>query len=137
MLSILFLLITILTALTQTSTAQFLSMQELQGKKVVLSDEQQAVIDAKSDVDLHFNNVRWFTIGCLFPIVGPMISQSNQKSIPSARLMGKTPEYIAFYTDNYIIEMKKKRYTWSVGGCVLGGAVYGSVIIWSVFRYIE
>lgn len=88
---------------------------------VSLSDEKQALADAKRDVKIHINKTLWFTAGCFFPIFGPAFSQRNQRTFPIARTLGKSPEYIAFYTDAYKIEMKKQRYNWSLYGCILGG----------------
>ena len=85
------------------------------------SEETNAVADAKRDVKAHINKTLWFTAGCFFPLIGPAYSQQNQKSVPSARILGKSPEYVAYYTDNYKIEMKKQRYNWALVGCIVGG----------------
>lgn len=87
------------------------------------SDEAQAIADAKKDAKAHFNPTLWFTTGCFLPIIGPIISQREMKSIPAARTLGKSAQYVAFYIDSYEIYMKKQRYNWALGGCILGGLV--------------
>lgn len=87
------------------------------------SDEAQAISDAKKDVKAHFNQTLWFTTGCFLPIVGPLVSQRDIKSIPAARTLGKSPQYVAFYIDYYEIYMKKHRYNWALAGCIVGGLV--------------
>lgn len=87
------------------------------------SDEIQAIADAKKDVKAHFNQTLWFTTGCFLPIIGPLMSQREIKSIPAARTLGKSSQYVAFYIDYYEIYMKKQRYNWALGGCIVGGLV--------------
>ena len=85
------------------------------------SDEALAIADAKKDVKAHFNQTLWFTTGCFLPIIGPFVSQRDIKSIPAARTLGKSPQYVAFYIDYYEIYMKKQRYNWALTGCIVGG----------------
>ena len=87
------------------------------------SDEALAIADAKKDVKAHFNQTLWFTTGCFLPIIGPFVSQRDIKSIPAARTLGKSPQYVAFYIDYYEIYMKKQRYNWALAGCIVGGLV--------------
>lgn len=87
------------------------------------SDEAQAIADAKKDAKAHFNQTLWFTTGCFLPIIGPLMSQREIKSIPAARTLGKSPQYVAFYIDAYEIYMKKQRYNWALSGCIVGGLV--------------
>ena len=68
----------------------------------------------------------WFTNGCFFSFVGINLSQRNLKSIPAARTLGKSPQYVAFYIDEYKIQMKKTTiqlgvkwlYRWRLNKCV-------------------
>ena len=92
------------------------------------SDEAQAIADAKKDVRAHFNQTLWFTTGCFLPIIAPIISQREIKSIPAARTLGKSPQYVAFYIDAYEIYMKKQRYNWALGGCIVGGLIDACLI---------
>lgn len=97
---------------------------KIKGKEEIeTSDEIQAIADAKKDVKAHFNQTLWFTTGCFLPIIGPLVSQRNIKSIPAARTLGKSSQYVAFYIDYYEIYMKKQRYSWALAGCIVGGLI--------------
>lgn len=95
--------------------------KEKEKEKEPNTDEIQAIADAKKDVKAHFNQTLWFTTGCFLPIIGPFVSQRDIKSIPAARTLGKSPQYVAFYIDYYKIYMKKQRYNWALAGCIVGG----------------
>ena len=101
------------------------------------TEKDKAIADAKSDVKAHINQTLWFTTGCFFPIFGPFYSQRNLSSIPAARTLGKSPQYVAFYIDAYEIQMKKQRYNWALGGCIVGGitdaCLVGMLINWYFF----
>ncbi len=99
------------------------------------SAETNAVADAKRDVKAHINKTLWFTAGCFFPIIGPVYSQRNDKTIPSARFLGKSAKYVAFYTDTYKIEMKKQRYNWALMGCIVGSLTDTCLIGILINRY--
>lgn len=101
------------------------------------TDEVQAITDAKKDVKAHFNQTLWFTTGCFLPIIGPLVSQRDIKSIPAARTLGKSPQYVAFYIDYYEIYMKKQRYNWALGGCIVGGLVDACLLGVLINRYTE
>lgn len=94
---------------------------EKEKEKNPITDEIQAIADAKKDVRAHFNQTLWFTTGCFLPIIGPLVSQRDIKSMPAARTLGKSPQYVAFYIDYYKIYMKKQRYNWALAGCIVGG----------------
>ena len=92
--------------------------------------EAQAINDAERDASAHLNKLLWFTTGFSLPVIGVFLSQRNQRSIPGARLLGKSPEYVAFYTNAYRIKMKKLRFNWSLLGCLGGTAVAGLTVFW-------
>ena len=90
--------------------------------------EAQAINDAERDASAHLNKLLWFTTGFSLPVIGIFLSQRNQRSIPGARLLGKSPEYVAFYTNAYRIKMKKLRFNWSLLGCLGSTTVAGLTI---------
>lgn len=85
-----------------------------------MSIEMQAIQDAEQDAAMHLNKTLWFTAGCFFPLVGPLVSQWYQPFMPTARVLGKPPEYVAFYFDAYKVRTKKLQYTWALSGCLVG-----------------
>ena len=93
----------------------------------VKTEEQMAIEDARRDVNSHIDKYKWFTTGCILPVISLSLSQREQQKIPVARLIGKTQLYVAFYTEHYRIELKKRRYMWALRGCALGSVITGSV----------
>ena len=85
-----------------------------------MSVEAQAIRDAEQDAAAHLNKTLWFTAGCFFPLAGPLVSQWYQPFMPTARVLGKPPEYIGFYYDAYKVKTKKLQYNWALSGCLVG-----------------
>ena len=80
----------------------------------------QAISDAEKDASTHLNRTFWFTAGFFFPIVGAAASQFYQPFLPTARVLGKSPEYVAFYFDAYKVKTKKLQFKWALLGCLIG-----------------
>ena len=89
---------------------------------------EQAISDAKQDAAAHLNKTLWFSAGFFFPIGGTLISQWYQPFLPTGRVLGKSPEYIAFYYDIYKVETKKLQFRWSLIGCLLGTATVSGIV---------
>ncbi len=81
---------------------------------------EQAIIDAEKDAAAHLNRTMWFSTGCFFSMIGPMLSQRYQPFMPTARVLGRSPEYVAFYYDAYKVKTKKFQFNWAFGGCLVG-----------------
>lgn len=84
---------------------------------------EQAVADAEKDASAHLNRTLWFSTGCFFPLVGPIFSQRYQPFMPTARVLGKSPQYVAFYYDAYKVKTKKLQYNWALAGCLVGAPI--------------
>ena len=84
---------------------------------------EQAIMDAEKDAAAHLNRTLWFTAGFFFPGGGSIISQFYQPFLPTARVLGKSPEYIAFYYDAYKVKTKKLQFKWALVGCLIGTPV--------------
>ena len=80
----------------------------------------QAISDAERDAAIHLNKTLWFSTGCFLSFIGPAISQRYQPFMPTARVLGKPPEYVAFYYDAYKVKTKKLQFNWALGGCLIG-----------------
>ena len=81
---------------------------------------EQAIADAEKDAAAHLNRTFWFSAGFFFPIVGTVASQYYQPFMPTARVLGKSPEYVAFYYDAYKVRTKKLQFNWALVGCLIG-----------------
>lgn len=88
----------------------------------------QAISDAKTDAAAHLNRTLWFSAGFFFPGVGAIVSQFYQPFLPTARVLGKPPKYVAFYYDAYKVETKKLQFRWALVGCLVGTATVTGIL---------
>uniref|UniRef100_A0A7C2PLG9 Uncharacterized protein n=1 Tax=candidate division WOR-3 bacterium TaxID=2052148 RepID=A0A7C2PLG9_UNCW3 len=86
---------------------------------------RQAEFDAQRDV----NGTLWLGAGCLFGLLGVGAAYIFEPSPPASRLLGKSPEYVASYTDCYKAAAKKIQTNNAIKGCVISGVLY---IAWYV-----
>lgn len=87
------------------------------------SDAEQARLDGRRDADAAVNKPLWFAAGCLGGgIVVSIIASVYEPDPPATKLLGKSPEYIAAYTDTYRAEAKSLqiRWLWYGSGTTLG-----------------
>ena len=89
---------------------------------------EQAVADAEKDAAAHLNRTLWFSTGCFFPLIGPILSQRYQPFMPTARVLGKSPQYVAFYYDAYKVKTKKLQFNWALAGCLIGAPIEAYLI---------
>ena len=94
----------------------------------VKSVAEQAIADAEKDAVAHLNRTLWFSTGCFLPGIGPIFSQRYQPFMPTARVLGKSPQYVAFYYDAYKVKTKKLQFTWALTGCLVGAPIGGYLI---------
>jgi hypothetical protein len=64
-------------------------------------DTGRAVMEATQDAQADNNGVLWFFAGCLLGVIGVVIAAVADPTPPPARMMGKSPEYLAVYTNTY------------------------------------
>ena len=93
----------------------------------VMITQQQARLDAARDVARDANSASWGIGGfcCGFFAIGA--SWIHTPTVPAANLIGKSPNYIVFYTQAYQSEMKKRNLYAATTGCVVG---VGVSILW-------
>ena len=91
----------------------------------------EARTDAEADAEARTNKVIWFGLGCLggwFAGVGGLLSVAGayfyEPSPPSAAFLGKSPEYVAIYTDAYKEKAKSLQVNSAAGGCVVGALTF-------------
>ena len=46
-----------------------------------------------------------------------------EPSVPASALIGKSPEYVAFYTDTYILKSKDLQFQYALEGCIASGVM--------------
>ena len=83
--------------------------------------QMEAIVAAERDAQNDVNKGLWFLGGCLSGIVVPMIAYGVELPPPVTRLLGKSPEYVASYTDAYKAKAKTLRVKSALGGCIVNG----------------
>ena len=84
----------------------------------------QAIADARTHAEQDVSTPVWFIAGAACCIFGIGFAYMNQPQVPVHRLMGKSPEYIAVYTDEYHRVARHKQLGLSLGGCVFGSIAF-------------
>ena len=82
--------------------------------------------DAKSDA----KKVTWFFIGFFGNIVGALIASIYEPVPPASRLLEKSPEYVAAYTDSYKAKGRSIQLRQSIIGLVIPFIL---MILWMIF----
>jgi hypothetical protein len=83
------------------------------------SDIETGRADGEQDAKKDVNSGLWFAAGCLFAATGVGMAYFIQPSPPAMRLLGKSPEYAAAYTDAYRLAARNTQTSNAVGGCVV------------------
>ena len=83
-------------------------------------DRDQGWADGERDAQAQTGKPAWVVIGCFTGGVSYMYPDVFPYNVPQSRLVGKSPEYIAAYTDGFL--QKRKEIIHS-GSCI-GGAIY-------------
>ena len=99
------------------------------------SVQAEAVAAAEQDAQTDVNGTLWFLGGCLGGCLGwsivvgglavPILAYVYEPTPLASRLMGKSPEYVAFYTDTYKVKSKKIQVNRAWAGCITGGVLTG------------
>jgi hypothetical protein len=93
-----------------------------------------AQLRAEQDAESDAKKVRWFFIGLFGSILGVLIAAIYEPTPPASRLLEKSPEYVAMYTDSYKAKSRSVQLRLSVIGLVIGLAIpFGFMILWTIF----
>ena len=79
---------------------------------------------AKADT----NGTAWLTIGCVCACLGVGAAYILDPEPPITALLGKSPEYVAAYTDGYKQATKGTRTGRAQIGCVVGTLLYATAL---------
>jgi hypothetical protein len=90
-------------------------------QSATLSAESIAEIETQARLDAHadIKSETWFLIGCLTSLTGWLIAYVVEPSPPVTRILGRSPEYVAVYSDTYKREGKKIQTSKAFSGCVV------------------
>jgi len=99
--------------------------------QALAQESAQAAIQARMDAQRDANGTMWFVLGCLFGIFPLIIAYAINPNPPAGRLMGKSPDYVATYTEIYSSEVKNTRTSSTLWGCLVGTAI--EVVFWVIY----
>ncbi len=85
---------------------------------------QKACAQAQQDAQMEINKTLWLAIGFFGELLGIAAAYVIEPSPPASKLIGKSPEYVAAYTDCYKDAGKKIQAHAAIKGCVLSVLVY-------------
>lgn len=94
-------------------------MDNSQQPSVPASTHLTAEQDAESDA----KKVTWFFIGFLGNILGVIIASVYEPAPPASRLLGKSPEEAALYTDSYRAKSRSIQLRQSLIGLIIPFAI--------------
>ena len=97
------------------------SQQQLTPTDAHLTAEQDAESDAKK--------VTWFFIGLFGNILGVLVASIYEPAPPASRLLGKSPEDAALYTDSYKAKGRSIQLRQSVIGLIVPFAL---MFLWMI-----
>ena len=83
----------------------------------------EAIIAAQRDAQNDVNKSLWFLGGCLGGVIGVIIAYGVEPAPSATRLLGKSPEYVAFYTDAYKEKAKRLQADNAMVGCGVNALV--------------
>ena len=95
-------------------------------------DVATACMDAERQARSDISGGTWFLIGCVAGPIGYLIAMSEPNP-PSTHLLGRSPEYVAAYTDCYRKMGKSIKTKNALYGCLLA---VGIQAIWWIIYFI-
>ncbi|RLF38766.1 MAG: hypothetical protein DRN12_07930 [Thermoplasmata archaeon] len=98
---------------------------------------EEAKAAAEADAKANTNTALWFAAGCLGGYVGLHIAYIYQPSPFASRLLGKSPEYVAVYTDAYRNAVKEIQVKWAWTGYLTRAGVLVAYIALAVIASLS
>ena len=105
-------------------TAVFLVVVMLSAPLMAQQAQTEACAAAERDATMDTNTTLWFFAGCCAGLTGLLVSYIYAPSPPAMRLLGKSPEYVAAYTDCYKAKAKKIQSNKALTGCLVSAVGY-------------
>ena len=97
------------------------------------SEQAGAIAAAERDATAYVNNSLWFFGGCLGGVLVIILANIYESTPPATALLGKSPEYVSFYTDAYKAKTRSIQTSQAVKGCVANvvvvGGCYGCLLV--------
>lgn len=77
----------------------------------------QAIANAQRDAELSVNKLTWQLTGCAGNIFGIGVALIYEPRLPADRLVGKSPEYVEYYANEFRRETKGLQVYHAATGC--------------------
>lgn len=78
------------------------------------------------------NGTTWLAIGCIGGLLGVIIAYVYEPSPSATMLLGKSPEYVASYTDAYKMTAKKVQTGKAWTGCIVFTLAYTALYVLAI-----
>ncbi|MCG9127620.1 hypothetical protein JT359_08485, partial [Candidatus Poribacteria bacterium] len=76
-----------------------------------------AIADAERDAAAQVNKPIWFIGGCLGGILVIILANMHEPHPPASSLLGKSPEYVSYYTDAFRTKSRNLQTSQAIRGC--------------------
>ncbi|MDE0635110.1 MAG: hypothetical protein OXI43_04545 [Candidatus Poribacteria bacterium] len=83
------------------------------------NEHYQGQISAEHDAQTDINKFLWLVVGFFANIIGILIAIIYQPTPPATRLLEKSQEYTAYYTDAYKAKARGIQLTYAIIGSVI------------------
>jgi len=93
-----------------------------------------AIVAADRDARANTSGGLWFAAGCLFGPLGVGAAYIMEPSPKASSLLGKSPEYVAAYTEEYKSVGKSIQTKNALTGCVVGAVV--EAVVYTVYYFV-
>lgn len=87
------------------------------------AEQRQAIAEAEKQAEIDADKWLWFALGFVGNLVTVLIVYVVSFKPPQSALLGKSPEYVAAYTDAYERKLRSIRSNYALYGCCAGSAV--------------
>lgn len=88
------------------------------------TEQERAVLAAWRDAEASVDKRLWFLAGCFGNFWGYLTASTYHRPIPTVSLLGKSPEYVAYYTDAYRAKTSELQMANAGRGVCLGCVLY-------------
>lgn len=82
-----------------------------------ISVQEEAISDAEKDAAAQVNKPLWFFGGCLGGVLVIIFANIHEPYPPASSLLGKSPEYVSFYTDAFRTKARYLQANQAIRGC--------------------
>jgi hypothetical protein len=96
---------------------------------VLQEQTDEACRTGEADANQETSGALWFVAGCGLEVVGVVLAYVIKPTPAASRLVGKTPEYVAAYTDCYQSKALAIQEKWAWIGC-------GAVGVFWIIYYV-